>query len=91
MEKKRNFVKDIYIWLDGGRQKVCSVKCENSEIDKLLSLLENEYGKMFTYSEGYKSFYGEGNMEKSIKHCYSKTRKIIKKHQEDSEKDNKQE
>ena len=54
MGKKKNCVKDIYVWLDGGRQKACSVKCDNKDIEKLLTSLEEESNKMFTYGESYK-------------------------------------
>lgn len=82
MEKKKNCVKDIYIWLDGGRQKACSVKCDNKDIEKLLTSLEEEFNKMFTYGESYKIFYGEGSLEKALKHCQSKIKKLIKKAEE---------
>lgn len=79
MEKKKNCVKDIYVWLDSGRQKACSVKCDNKDIEKLLSSLESEFDKMITYGESYKVFYGEGSLDKALKRCQTKIRKLIKK------------
>lgn len=79
MEKKKNCVKDIYVWLDGGRQKACSVKCNNSDIEKLLNSLEKCFSRMFTYGESYKVFYGEGSLEKSLEHCISKINRLLLK------------
>ena len=82
MEKKKNCVKDIYVWLDGGRQKACSVKCETKDVEKLLNQLETEFSKMFTYGESYKMFYGDASLEKAVKHCRAKIKRILKKVEE---------
>lgn len=77
MEKKKNFVKDIYVWLEGGKQKACSVKCDNRDIELLLNALESKYHKMFTYGESYRVFYGEGSLEKSFRLCSAKVERLI--------------
>lgn len=82
MEKKKNCIKDIYIWLESGRQKACSVKCDNEDIQKLLTALEEEFERMFTYSESYKVFYGEGSFEKALKSCQTKVEKLLKEENE---------
>lgn len=85
MEKKKDCIKDIYVWLDGGRQKACSVKCNSKDIEKILNILEGEFNRMFTYSESYKLYYGEGSIEKAIKQSFVKVKRIIKKAQKEEE------
>lgn len=79
MEKKKNCVKDIYVWLDGGRQKACSVKCNDNDIQTLLTSLEGKFGKMFTYGESYKVFYGESGFEEVLNYSISKIEKLLQK------------
>lgn len=84
MEKEKNCVKDIYIWLDGGREKACSVKCNNEDIQKLLNGLESQFEKMFTYSESYKVFYGESRLEKALENAISKIKRLLKRKEKEN-------